>query len=39
MPCNKNFGKILKNVKKEYPKASPKRQMKMTWDKIKKQKK
>jgi len=39
MVCGKKFGKILKNVKKQYPKYSNKRHMKIAWGIMKKQKK
>jgi hypothetical protein len=39
MPCGKKFGKILKGVKKEYPSYSNKRQMKIAWGIMGKQKK
>jgi len=31
MPCGKKFGKILKNVKLQYPKYGKKRQLNITW--------
>lgn len=31
MPCDKKFGKVLRKVKKQYPKYSKKRQMTIAW--------
>jgi len=38
MPCGKSFGKILRKVKKQYPRYSKKRHMKIAWGIIHKQK-
>lgn len=36
MPCGKKFGKVLKNVIKEHPNYSKKKQMKIAWGLVKK---
>jgi len=37
MPCGKKFGTVLKKVKKQYPKYTRKRQLKIAWGIMKKQ--
>lgn len=39
MPCGRKFGKILRNVKRQYPSYSGKRHMKIAWGIAKKQRK
>jgi len=38
MSCNKRFWQMFRNVKKQYPKYSKGRQMKITWGIFKKRK-